>query len=579
MALQLSTLTGFRVHASGWVKTYLNKMLNGLTGNLHDLFYPFNTACWLQKSFQDGGMEGWWPYEQAGYWLDGYIKCAYFAEDAKHFAKAKKMIDDAISIQDETGFIGATELKKRGEGNQWVHAVFFRAVLFLYEVTGEKRYLTAVQNHYLSGSNDYSAWRETVNAENMLVCYFYSGDERLKNLAVKAYEAHSKRAENLETKADDFLADKPIDLHGVTYNELLKIPLLLYKATGEERYLQMATQGLKRIEKYHLLPLGIHSASEYFGATTANACVETCDISDHTWTLGYFAQVTGKGAYLDTIERIMYNLAPAVMDEQFKSMQYYSSLNQPIATRTSNHSGSFTQTPRTAYQSDHYPECCTGNANRSMPNFIYRSLQKTEKGYAFCFYLPCEYQLFKGGSFIVETQYPYEERVQITYRGETRKFQLACRIPAWCKNFQFTAKQFAKRDEDFLLLDGEFADGDSISLTLASKVELISTKEGWIAQKQPLIYTLKIDGKWEVDKDEPRQTAEYPAYNVTPTSAWQIGLDKSLFERTAVLSGKKTDDLLCSDYQIQAQGYLLEGVFTACIRITSLFPIMISRKS
>ncbi len=560
MALQFSTLTGFRLHAHGWVKTYLNKMLNGLTGNLHGLFYPFNTNCWLQKSFQDGGMEGWWPYEQAGYWLDGYIKCAYFAENDEHFAKAKKMIDDAISIKDATGFIGATELKKRGEGNEWVHAVFFRAVLFLYEVTGEQRYLTAVQNHYLSGFNDYSEWRETVNAENMLVCYFYSGDERLKDLAVQAYEKHSKWSKNFETRAEDFLADRPIDLHGVTYNELLKIPLLLYKATGKERYLQIALQGLKRIEKYHLLPLGIHSASEYFGGTTANACVETCDISDHTWTLGYFAQVTGRGEYLDRIERIMYNLAPAVMDKEFKAMQYYSSLNQPIATRTSNHSGSFTQTPRTAYQSNHYPECCTGNANRSMPNFIYRSLQKTETGYAFWFYLPCEYELFEGGSFIVETQYPYKERVKITYQGEKRKFQLACRIPAWCENFAYTAKQAGERREGFLLLDGEFADGDSVELTLASKVELVKTQEGFIAQKQPLMYTLKIDGKWEVDKDEPRQTAEYPAYNLTPTSAWQIGLDKALFEKTAVLTGEKTDDLLCSDYRIQAQGYFLEGV-------------------
>lgn len=88
----------------------------------------------------------------------------------------------------------------------------------------------------------------------------------------------------------------------------------------------------------------------------------------------------------------------------------------------------------------------------------------------------------------------------------------------------------------------------------------METAEGFIVQKQPLLYTLKVGAKWEVDKEEPRQTAEYPAYNLIPTTAWQIALDKELFERTAVLSGSKTDDLLCTDYKVQAQGYLMEGV-------------------
>lgn len=571
MGLRFTYPQGLRMCAQGWAKTYLDKMLNGLTGNLDRLFYPFNTNCWLQKSFQDGGMEGWWPYEQAAYWLDGYVKCAYFAGNEGHFAKAKKLIDDALSVVDEKGFVGATELKKQGEGNQWVHAVFFRAVLFLYDITGDKGYLTAVKNHYLSGFNDYSKWRETVNVENMLVCYFHDGDERLKDLAVQAYKAHSADKSNIETKASDFLSDNPIEMHGVTYNEMLKIPMLLYAATGDESYLQIANAGLNRLRKHHLLPLGIHSASEYFGGTFAHSCVETCDISDHTWTLGYFASVTGKSEYLDCIERIMYNLAPAVMDEQFKSLQYYSSMNHPIATRVSNHSGSFTQTPRTTYQSNHYPECCTGNANRSMPNFLYRSLQQTEKGYAFWFYIPCEYCLLGGGKFVVETQYPYKEKVRIIYKGAPRKMELSLRVPAWCKNFAYACDKNATQKEGWLVVDGEFIDGDSVEVTLASALATVETDEGFIIQKQPLLYTLKIGAKWEVDKEEPRQTAEYPAYNLTPTTAWQIALDKELFERTAVLSGSKTDDLLCTDYKVQAQGYLMEGVDFCRTDTTKIF--------
>ena len=135
---------------SGWAKVYLNKMLKGLTGNLHETFYPFNTDCWQKQSFQDGGLEGWWPYEQVGYWLDGYIKCSYFAGNKKHFNIAKGYIDEALKVVDKYGFVGAHELKQPNQNNQWVHAVFFRAVLFLYEITKDKHYLNRVISHYLN---------------------------------------------------------------------------------------------------------------------------------------------------------------------------------------------------------------------------------------------------------------------------------------------------------------------------------------------------------------------------------------------------------------------------------------------
>ena len=79
---------GANFKASGNIKNYFDKMLNGLTGNLDKLFYPFNTGCWEKQSFTDGGLEGWWPYEQYAYWLDGYVKCAYFSGNEKHFQKA-----------------------------------------------------------------------------------------------------------------------------------------------------------------------------------------------------------------------------------------------------------------------------------------------------------------------------------------------------------------------------------------------------------------------------------------------------------------------------------------------------------
>lgn len=47
----------------------------------------------------------------------------------------------------------------------------------------------------------------------------------------------------------DFLLSKPIKLHAVTYNEMVKIPALLYAVTNDKNYLNASIKGLKRIEK------------------------------------------------------------------------------------------------------------------------------------------------------------------------------------------------------------------------------------------------------------------------------------------------------------------------------------------
>ena len=548
-----------KVKFSGWAQNYLDTMLNGLTGNLHELFYPFNTDCWQKQSFQDGGLEGWWPYEQAAYWLDGYLKCAYFANNELHFEKAKTMIDKALSVVDEQGFIGAKELKVQGQGNQWVHAVMLRAVLFLYSITDDNKYLDLVKNHYLSGTNDYSKWRESVNIENIVLCFMECGDKRLKDLAVKAYEAHCKDESNIETKLSDFVKDAPINLHAVTYDEMVKIPALLYCITGNKDYLNASLKGLERIRKYHMLPIGIHSGSEAFGGTGALSCVETCDITDYCWTLGYIAQITGETRFLDEIERIMYNVAPSVMDKEFKSLQYFSSMNQVVSTFNSNHSLSFTQTPRMAYQPNHYPECCTGNANRSMPNFLLRALMETDSGYRFNFYVPGEYTV-NNKKFIIETNYPYEENVKIIYSGKPERMELQFRIPEWCKDFKFNCNRKAVVKDNLLIINDTFMIGDTVELSLKSRLETVAVNEGFIIQKQPIVYTLKIGARTEKDKSESRQTALFPAYNIYPVTEWQIALDNDEFISVAEIKGSVFNNLLENDIRIDSKGYLMKDV-------------------
>ena len=571
MKLSQNSPKKMQYNLDGWAKNYLNTMLNGLTGHLDSLFYPFNTNCWAKATFVEGGLEGWWPYEQYSYWLDGLIKCSYFANDKENFNKAKNIIDNALEVVDENGFIGAKELKVQGQGNQWVHAVFFRAVLFLYEITGDKKYLNKTINHYLSNTSDYSLWRESVNIENIVNCYLSSGKEELKTLAINAYELHCSKDSNIETKMQDYYLDKPINLHAVTYNEMVKIPALLYCLTEDYKYLEASIKGVERIHKYHMLPIGIHSGAESFNGTDSLSCVETCDISDYCWTLSYLAEITNDNSYLDEIERIMLNVAPGIMDHEFKTLQYFSSMNQVISTFNSNHSTSFTQTPRMAYQSDHYPECCTGNANRSMPNYIYRAISKKEYGYKINFYIPGHF-IMDDLDILIETNYPYSENVKIIINSDLKNKELHFRIPKWCVDFKYQTNHICKIINNELIVSGDFKTNEEIVLEIPSKLEVVETSEGYLVQKQPIVYTLKINEDIQIDTSEKRQAPGYPAYNISPASIWNIGLNKELFLSSAQLINVKTNNLFDNGNYITASGYILNDLSLEKTH-TSLVPI------
>ena len=64
---------------------------------------------------------------------------------------------------------------------------------------------------------------------------------------------------------------------------------------------------------------------------------ETCDIVDFTWTLSHYLMVTGQAEWADKIEKAIYNAGLGAITKDFKSLQYFSSPNQFIATGTSNH--------------------------------------------------------------------------------------------------------------------------------------------------------------------------------------------------------------------------------------------------
>ena len=165
----------------------------------------------------------------------------------------------------------------------WPFAVFFRAVQAYYEATVDPRIPEALEKNYLSYSLDELAQdRYVINVEGMLWTYALTGNQALLDLAINAWE----RGESNMTQ-ETALDDSEFHMHGVTMNELLKVPLLLYAYTGEEKYLKAALHAEEKMEAPNMLIDGINSSSEALAGNDPLASHETCDISDYTWTMGY----------------------------------------------------------------------------------------------------------------------------------------------------------------------------------------------------------------------------------------------------------------------------------------------------
>jgi hypothetical protein len=184
------------VQPAGWLRRYLERQRDGLTGHLEHAGFPFDTGGWLATHVAHRDGEAWWPYEQTAYWIDGMARCAYLLPDPWLIAKAERLMDHVLRQPDADGYLGPDFLKP-GDRKlvRWPHAVLlFRALMARHSATGDAGLVQAVARHYLSGSSPHNDRRDVCNIEIMLWAYEQTGDRRLLRLAQKAFREFDAKA-------------------------------------------------------------------------------------------------------------------------------------------------------------------------------------------------------------------------------------------------------------------------------------------------------------------------------------------------------------------------------------------------
>lgn len=519
----------------GWLREYLDRQRSGLTGHPEVLSYPFNTCLWagnIQRIGENHG-DNWWRYEQTAYYTDGLLRLGFELNDADMIAKGREGINYTLDHVQANGRLGPSLF-----ASQWPIAVFFRAIEAEYMATGDPKIIDALHKHYLSYTPEElgNFKRAIVNIEGALWTYGKTGDHKLLELSEKAYALGG-----FELNMKNSLSNDSVVLHGVTYMEMAKLPAILYSYTGKKEYLDAAINAMRKLDRDHMLPDGVPSSSEFLAGKDPLESHETCDITDYTWAVGYLLMATGDATWADHIEKAVFNAGPGCVSKDFKQLQYFSSVNQFIATGNSNQNKFMHGSTWMAYWPCHETECCAGNVHRMMPNYIARMWMRDAKGNPIAaLYGPSEKKvsLDNGKQLIIKeiTNYPFTDQIAFSFDSDKPvDMPFTFRIPAWCTSpsVMINGKPYkgALKSGTFVTINRKFTKGDKITLQLPMAAKLIRAEKGVTVERGPLLYAFAIPEKVKVDtatyanlggKHSP--DPNFPALDIRPAGSWNYAL-------------------------------------------------------
>lgn len=519
------------IHADGWLREFLVRQQKGLTGNYQVQGYPFTIDFWAGETKE--GNTSWWPYEQSGYLLDGTVRLGLLLGDERMLSKYQGDLNWVIEHPVKDGQLGPG---LRIDPSEWPMAVFFKSVIAYQTAKHDPKVTQAFERHFLDTSlEQLTTGRDVMNVEGLLRTYEWTGNRRLLDKAERAYEIFCKGSDGLTMSRMN--SDDKVVMHGVSFCEELKLPMLLYIYTGKSEYREAAVNGLNHLVRDHLLDDGVPSSNEYLATRDPLQSHETCDISDFTYSLGYFLMATGDAQYADLIEKAIFNAGCGAVSKDFKSIQYFSSINQVIANRRANHNAHWREgeDPKVAFSPDSAPMCCAGNVHRFMPNYVARMWMTGAKGEIVAsLYGPSRVTLNAGSDHKLvtvteQTEYPYSETIEFRFgmEGEA-KIPFVLRVPKWCSSPRLIINGETYRGPlkpgTYVTIRRTFRDGDHLKLELPMGVKIDRFANSLTVERGPLLYAYAVPENVSVDQAH-TANADFPALDIRAAGDWNYALD------------------------------------------------------
>ncbi len=537
----------------GWIGEYISRDIDGFVGHLDEYCKEASTDIFGSNRVRfakEGFWSSWWDGEIEGNWIDGFIRTAFLSNSEWARNKAEKYIRNILKHQEEDGYIGIYQpdcryISNENDGELWCQSRIMLAMLGYYEATGDREVFDAVykcarltvskygpeaggRSYYTAIGDDCGPAHGLSIIEPMLLLYEITGEERFLEFSVFLYDDFSSIASPLPLYDDLQLghildAERPFLSHGVHTCEHLRIPLLLYKYTGEEKYRIAYRNAYNKIKKY----IGISGAcksDEWIGATIPEdevrkykdikavlfesvplpeAGYEYCATTELFLSLNTAFIMTGDTDYVDMAERLLFNAAMAARLSNGKAIGYLSADNLYSATKADGERWDYSSTH------DDAAVCCIANAGRIMPHYISNMWVKSEDGgLAAVYYGPCHMTTNISGTdieIIEQTLYPFENRISFNLKLSSNLcFTVRLRLPKWCTQPTILVNgneiNYSVVD-GFAVINREWRDKDNILLNLPSEIKIEKAVDGSCAVvREPLVYSLKIKEDWKITR-------------------------------------------------------------------------------
>ncbi|MGM9743067.1 MAG: beta-L-arabinofuranosidase domain-containing protein [Candidatus Cryptobacteroides sp.] len=532
----LDNISLSEIGASGWLETMLINEKEFIA-ELDSLIYPFTQNGWGTEPFLKktrNGTTGFWvPYEQSAYFNDGVLRCGLILNDSSLIEKAGNTIYATIGNVSENGIIESVLCGE--ERSRWPHAVFFRAWRALYETTGDRNIINTLEKHFLNDTVRLSG-RDLCNIETMAWVYKETGNKNLYDKILDMY-GNPGNSTFKEDMSGSFTDGVKKEVHGVTYNEMLKLPIIMYNLTGDKKFLDEARAGFANLDRFHMLPDGVNSSEEGVSGKSSRNAHETCDIIDYMWTCSYMLKTTAETEWADRMERALFNAGMGAITKNFDAHQYYSCPNQVFCDDHSSHILTY-EDSRLAYRLAHKPPCCTGNVTRMFPVFVGTQWLKGKDNALYkALYGPGSVTHHVGDRQVTvseESVYPYSDRIMLSISGDEAEFPLYVRIPGWCRtpSVKLNGKVLSGATPgEFFRIRRKWNAGDIVELEFPKEAEFVNwdNYESMTVNYGPLLFALPVEAATEEERigNPAFKCNSYRSYRKTPLSDWNyiLGVD------------------------------------------------------
>lgn len=535
------------VEPRGWVRAFLERQKEGLTGHLGEI------SAWLQKEdnawlSKDGkGKYGW---EELPYWLRGYIDLAYIFNDPKMLAEVKVWIEGTIASQRANGDFGPDQrFDDDGSRDYWANMLMLFCLQTYYDRSGDARVLNLMTKYF--------AYQLTVPDEKMLTHYWqkmrggdnlYSifwlynrtGDQQLLEVASKIHR----------TTANWKLKDDLPNWHNVNIAECFREPAEFYLLTHNPADLQAAYANFGEVRKrYGQVTGGMFGSDENCrpGYDDPRQAVETCGMVEQMLSDEMLMQISGDPFWGDHCETVAFNSYPVAVMPDFKALRYLTAPNQ-VVSDSANHAPGVQNGGPFMMMNPFSCRCCQHNHSHGWP-FFNKSLWMAtpDNGICAAIYSACEASIKVGDGTVVrlteETRYPFEEAINITLKADKAvSFPLYLRIPGWCKEAKVSVngknQPTVASTGKYVRIEREWKSGDKVSLVFPMQVSVQRWEKNHNSASVnygPLTFSLKIGERY--DKQDSTKTAigdshwqkgadttKWPSYEIQPTTPWNYGL-------------------------------------------------------